>query len=265
MIAEPTRVESASNPRLKLARSLSSTRGVRKAGRYLLEGPRFVGDAAGRGTIDYIILSDGATDPARAAAERVMRAGLPCISLPAGLFDEVSETATTQGLAAVCRLPDHTGQDLLEGRLILALDGVSDPGNVGTAIRSAAALEASGVAVLKGSACPFIPASARASAGAVSSLPVVERLEAEVFLTSAINAGWKVLAARSSGRPVAPSDGGERTVLLVGSEAHGIGDAAGRLAHEEISIPIADRVESLNAAVSASILLYVLRAGRPAP
>lgn len=265
MTAEPTRVQSTSNPRLKLARSLSSTRGVRKAGRFLLEGPWFVGDAAGRGTIDYLILSDGATEPARTTAEKAMRAGLHCISLPADLFDEVSETATTQGLAAVCRLPDHTGKDLLKGNLILALDGVSDPGNVGTAIRSAAALGASGVAVLKGSACPFIPASARASAGAVSSLPVVERLEAEVFLTSAINAGWKVLAAKSSGEPVKPSDRSDRTVLVVGSEAHGIGDAAGRLAHEEVSIPIADRVESLNAAVSASILLYVLRAGRPAP
>ncbi len=258
MTPGPTRVESHSNPRLKLARSLSSTRGVRKSGRYLLEGPRFVGDAAGRGTIDYIILSDGATDPARTAAARAMQAGLACISLPAGLFDEVSETATTQGLAAVCRLPGHTGQDLLKGSLILALDGVSDPGNVGTAIRSAAALGASGVAVLKGSACPFIPASARASAGAVSSLPVVERLEADPFLTSAINAGWKVLAAKAHGRPVAPSDGGDKTVLLVGSEAHGIGDAAGRLAHDAVSVPITDNVESLNAAASAAILLYVL-------
>ena len=261
MISGPTRVESSSNPKLKLARSLSSARGVRKAGKYLLEGPRFVGDAAGRGTIDYIILSDGATEPARAAAERAVKAGLPCISLPPELFDELSETATTQGLAAVCRLPDYTGQDLLKGSLVLALDGVSDPGNVGTAIRSAAALGASGVALLKGSACPFVPAAARASAGAVSSITVVERLEAEPFLASAIDAGWRVLAAMSSGRPVSPSCGGEKTMLVVGSEAHGIGSAAGRLAHEEVSIPIADRVESLNAAVSASILLYVLRLG----
>lgn len=262
MTPEPTRVESASNPRLKLARSLSSTRGVRKAGRYLLEGPRFVGDAAGGGGIDFLILSDGATEPARAAAQKAMRAGLHCISLPADLFDEVSETATTQGLAAVCRLPDHTGQDLMKGNLILALDGVSDPGNVGTAIRSAAALGASGVAVLKGSACPFVPAAARASAGAVASIPVVERLETEPFLASAINSGWKVLAASSSGEPVKPSDRDDRTVLVVGSEAHGIGDDAGRLAHAAVSVPITDLVESLNAAVSAAILLYVLAGSR---
>ncbi len=262
MTSGPTRVESGSNPRLKLARSLSSTRGIRKAGRYLLEGPRFVADALHRGGIDYLILSDEATDLSRGNARRAMQAGLPCLSTSASLYEEVSDTATTQGLAAACVLPEHTGQDLLAGELVLALDGVSDPGNVGTAIRSAAALEASGVALLKGSACPFIPAAVRASAGAVSALPVAERLEAEPFLTAAIGEGWRVLTAEASGRPVTHRDRDGKTILVVGSEAHGIGGAADRLAHGAVSVPITDRVESLNAAVSASVLLYVLtRAG----
>jgi TrmH family RNA methyltransferase len=261
MTSEHTRVESPYNPRLKLARSLSSTRGVRKAGRYLLEGPRFVGDAIARGGIDYLILSDTASSAARAAAERGVQVGLPCLSLPATLYDEVSDTVTAQGLAAVCLLPEHRAEDLLRGDLVLALDGVSDPGNVGTAIRSAAGLGASGVALLKGSACAFVPKATRASAGANAAIPVIERLQARPFLTSAIDAGWKVLAAKASGDPVTAADRAAQTILLIGSEAHGIGNTAARLAHGVVSVPVTDRVESLNAAASAAILLYVL-AGR---
>ena len=258
MSREPVEVESASNSRLKLARSLVSTRGIRKAGLYLLEGPRYVSDALRWSRIDFLVLSRDATETCQTAARRAMAQGVNCISVPPALFAEVSDTAHSQGLAAVCPLPDIDPAHLLTGRLLLALDGVSDPGNVGTSIRSAAALGASGVALFSGCASAFVPKSTRASAGAVTAIPVAQGLDPEGFLRSARKSGWKLLVADASGRPVVPNDRRGKTLLIVGSEAHGPSEEVSRLADLSVSIPITERVESLNAATSAAILLYAL-------
>lgn len=261
MSSGPVRVESVSNPRVGLLRSLGSARGIRKAGLYLLEGPRYVADALPRGEVRLVAVADGATPSARRAAERALSYGVPCISLPDSLYGEVSDTVTGQGVVAACALPDFSAHDLLEGSLILALDRVADPGNVGTAIRSAAALGATGVALLKGSACPFTPKSTRASAGAVGALPVAERVDAGELLAKAVEMGWRVLVADASGSQLEPEDRSRPVLLVVGSEAHGVSGAAEAAPHRRVAIPMTGRVESLNAAVSASILLYALAAG----
>jgi len=219
-----------------------------------------VQDALSRGGVELVVLADGATPSAKHAAERALQGGVTCLSVPDSLYGEVSDTVTGQGVVAACALPEHSAEDLLRGSLILALDRLADPGNVGTAIRSAAALGASGVALLRGSACPFTPKSTRASAGAVAALPVAEGVDAGDLLAKAVEMGWRVLLADASGSPIKPEDRSRPVLLVVGSEAHGVSEVAEAVPHRRVAIPMTGRVESLNAAVSASILLYALSA-----
>lgn len=259
-----TLVTSPSNPRLKLVRSLGESTGVRKHGLFLMEGPRFVRDymSRGEGRPSFVLMSRDCTEAALDAAEEASAADVEILCLPGALFSELTDTGHSQGILAVCPLPRHGLEELLSADTVLVLDRVSDPGNVGTAIRSAAAFGCAGVVCGKGTCFPFTPRVTRAAAGLNALLPVVCGDETAAVLGELAGNGFAVVAADAGGRvPDAPAGPRGRTVLVVGSEAHGLSGEILGLADEVVAIPMADGVESLNAGVSASILLYLLTRG----
>lgn len=150
----------------------------------------------------------------------------------------------------------------------IALDGLGDPGNVGTVLRSAAALGAGGVVTLPRTADPFGPKAARASMGACFRTPVVRLDGADVDVALELEA---VRAASPSLRVVVLDAAGERpltdvpldptTIVVVGSEREGASPSLLAAADIVVSIPQDPRVESINAAVAASIALYEWRRG----
>jgi len=212
------------------------------------------------------------------------------------LFAFASGTETPQGVAALVRPRLGTLDDLLGGTpLILILAGVQDPGNVGTLVRTAEALGASGVAACAagaiGTANPFSPKALRASAGAALRLPIVRGLSAPVLLAQLRIAGVLVCAACPDEACAAGTSGGKReaasarakataakllapweidwrgpVALLIGNEGAGLPDDLVRSADAVVSIPHAPHytkagdedapAESLNAAIAGSILLY---------
>lgn len=166
----------------------------------------------------------------------------------------VSDTVTTQGVVAVLPLPKPTApRDV--GPLLLALDGVRDPGNLGTILRAA---EASGVVrtvALVDCADPYGPKAVRSSMGALFHLTVLP------------DAGWDEVRRLADGRPVwlAEMRGGvpydqvdwrRDSALIVGGEAAGASGESRRIATGLVSIPMGGRAESLNAAMAASIILF---------
>lgn len=170
------------------------------------------------------------------------------------LFRTLVSTETAQGVLALVEVPKWSIDDVLKGEaLVVALDGVQDPGNAGTVIRTAEAFGASGVLFLKGSVSPFNPKTLRASAGSLFRLPFVygvDHAEAQAAIGhleifTAAPQGRTSLSAADLTRPCA---------LIVGSEAHGVGDQWKSRA-TSIRIPTAG-VESLNASVAAGIILY---------
>ena len=186
----------------------------------VIEGPKAVSDAVAAGWEPIVVVE---------FSEELRRA--------------VSDTKTSQGVFGLFhRPPSRFAGD----RIVAALDGVQDPGNVGTIVRLAAAFDA-GVALLPGCADAFSPKSIRASAGAILSVPI-----AEVTAQALIDTGRPLLYADASGDAFAPPKDG---ILVLGSEGRGVSDAI-RARGKPIGIKTSGRVESLNVAAAAAILLW---------
>ena len=173
------------------------------------------------------------------------------------LFNALSQTFTPQGVMAVARVRERPFAEVLAMARtarwpLVVLDGVQDPGNVGTICRTAAAAGAPALAVLPGSADPFGPKAVRASAGNVFRLSVARGQPADVEGLRAFG------AAASGGTPLLTAQIEKADVLLLGSEAHGLS----RTDVELVTIPVADEVESLNVAAAAAVLLFEIRRRR---
>ena len=178
------------------------------------------------------------------------------VDFTAGLFDALSETKSPQSVIGLFHRP-HASLDHLFARdtsIVIALDGVQDPGNVGTIVRLAAAFDANGVVLLPGCADPFSPKAIRASAGAILTVPIVNAMVEELAAR-----GWPIVAADARGEISDPP--AHHAVLAFGSEGSGLSPSLARVART-IAIGTSSRVESLNVASSAAILLarnYALR------
>lgn len=183
--------------------------------------------------------------------------------LPDKLFDSVVSTETPQGVAALVRLKEFAIQDVLERTQlgpIIVLVGLQDPGNVGTILRSAEAFGSAGIVLSEGTVSPFNSKVIRASAGSVFRLPIVVfkpagRLD-ELF--GKLRAQNVRLVATSShkGTPVDQANLTGPAAIFVGGEGSGLPRALTTKLDETVTIPHTPQVESLNAGVAGSIVLY---------
>ena len=209
----------------------------------VLEGPKMVDDAVARGWSPIAILQEYGREHRKDA-----------IVVDTPLFREISETKTSQGIIGLFPRPVSSFEKLLpiEPRRLIALDGVQDPGNVGTIIRLCAAFDACGIVRLPGTADPWSPKAIRSSAGAIMTVPVVESTASELS-RFADDHDFSIFTADSGAtRTEIP---GESDVLLVlGSEGRGLSKQWEEIG-EGLRIAMSDRVESLNVAAAAAILL----------
>lgn len=255
-------VSSRSNPRIKLAASLSRSSQCRKKQNYLLEGPRFIRDFVSRENNScFVILSENATQECVDTARMASSKGFAVLRVPEAVFRDISRTEHSQGLAAVAPIPVYEAEGVFNGGTVLALDGVADPGNAGTAVRSAAAFGCSGVVFLPGSAFPWNPKVTRASAGLNSAVPIMEA-ESLAPLKKSFS-DYLVFGADARGDRTPESLAGKTVCIVAGSEARGLSLETEKALDGTVSIPMTPGVESLNAGVSASILLYELFRKRP--
>jgi len=188
------------------------------------------------------------------------QAKIPIIVLDAALFKEVAVSETPQGVLAVVKIPTHKNfSEVLETSpaCVVVMEEIQDPSNVGAIIRTASAVGASCVFYTKGTADPFSPKAVRASAGAVLNLPVI-KIENLLNLTPTLKEkGFKLVATVvKGGEDLFTFSFPKKTVLLLGNEAKGL-SAEGMVASDyKLTIPIIGKVESLNVAVAAGIVLY---------
>ena len=200
-------------------------------------------------------------ESARPRAARLLpqfSANVEILLLPDDVFQGVVATETPQGGAALVRLKVHKLDDLLAAPepLIVAAAGLQDPGNLGTIIRSAEAFGAAGLLVGGGTVSPYNPKVVRASAGSLFRLPVVGAEFPAVF-PALRDRGLKLLATSShKGTPVEEADLSGGVVVMIGNEGAGLPKEILRQVDGQISIPHAPGVESLNAGMAASSVLY---------
>jgi TrmH family RNA methyltransferase len=179
---------------------------------------------------------------------------------PVQIFDEeaqilrVSTLKTPAGPVGVFRFLDVTVPELLSKvQCVVLLHGVQDPGNVGTAIRSAHAFGA-GVALSRGSADLYNPKTVRASMGSIFQAPVAREVEPATFLEAARRAGFATVAAMPEAGETPKSMPVRPLVLCIGAEGSGLPENVVRVCEMQVAIP--SLAPSLNASVAASILLY---------
>ncbi|MGA3293007.1 MAG: RNA methyltransferase [Candidatus Acidiferrales bacterium] len=243
-----------------------------------VEGPKLVEDALRSGLEAEALL---VSESAEQEAERVLRAaseseaGIPrarVLRTTDKLFQSVSGTDAPQGVAALFRQRAWSLDDVLRGPgamregspLVVVLAAVQDPGNVGTILRSAEAFGATGAVTTRGTADPWSPKAVRASAGSALRLPVLRGMAIPIVLAQLRVAGVKIYAASSdrngrdgkAGGTGARADLREPAAIFVGNEGAGLPPEITRAADATISIPTSGAVESLNAGVAASIVLY---------
>lgn len=249
-------VRSAQNPHVKRARAVLAGREKELVA---LEGDRLVDDARRSGLeLEAILL---AADRTERAAE-LQAAGLPLVRVERPLLERVSSLSAAPGILALARVPPPPDPDALPAdpaALLLVVAGLQDPGNLGALARSAEAAGALGLAVVAGGARPFSEKAVRGSMGSLLRLPVWRFPRADELVERLAARGFRQLsAATRGGLPPDEVDWRGPIAVWIGPETGLLPAACRKL--ERVTIPMRGRVESLNAAVAASLLLYA--AGR---
>lgn len=252
-------VTSLDNPSVKFARSLHDRRARQRERAFLVEGPRTIADAVGAGIAPTLLLLDAqrAHDPHwQEVAERARQRGARVLLVTERVLRHVCDTVTPQGMVAVFPIPRSDrpapGQ---EPALFLVLDGLQDPGNVGTLLRSALGAGAHAVYLTPGTADPFSPKVVRAAAGSHFRLPIL-RLDDTHWDEELDRCSQRLAAVPSGGVPYDQVDWTRPSTLMVGSEARGLLDHVRARATGAVTIPLHGGLESLNAAVAGSVLLF---------
>lgn len=245
-------ITSRSNPRVKWIRGLLRIKNRRQEQCFIAEGMRLLEEAPPSAVRLLLICLELVADNARAQKliAHLEGAGIEIISTTTSVMELISETRTSQGMVAVCHMVQK--QPASDPHTTLVLDGLNDPGNMGTILRTARAAAIDQVFVLGHSVDIYNPKVVRSASGAHFHLPI------HPF------PGWDaiaptcqiLLADAHTGLPYTAVDWAQPTVLLVGNEAHGVQSQLPATRQiESVRIPMAPETESLNVAVATGVLL----------
>ena len=244
------RITSRKNPLLQQVRKLLTSRKARvEAGLFAADGTKLLEEAVKYYPgLDTVILSEG--------VQVQIPAGVRCVRVPADVMQSISPMETPQGALFLCRLPEK--REFVPKAGMLILDGIQDPGNLGTILRTADALQVP-VVLLEGCADPYGHKVVRASMGAV-------------FRTSVVSSTWEEVREKclAAGIPVAVTALNEQSrdirkanvasmAVVIGSEGQGVRREILEQAQDALIIPMDSRCESLNAAVAATIVMWQMK------
>jgi RNA methyltransferase, TrmH family len=253
-------VRSPQNALVKELRKAFTQAELTKDGFMAIEGPRMIEEAIRSGLRFQALFF---SDSGRIRAQRLLpqiSSHTEAVLLPDKVFFSAIATEAPQGVAALVKPKSVRFGDILqepkENLLIVALAGVQDPGNVGTVIRSAEAFSARAVLLGEKTASHLNPKVVRASAGSVFRQSVIRVALAEAVGSLKLHSVRVIATSSHKGKPLDAIDLTGPIALLIGSEGAGLPSAIARRADELVAIPHSPRVESLNAGIAASILLY---------
>ena len=274
-------ISSKDNKKIKYIRSLLEKGSIRKKSKaFVVEGIKLVDEALEYGKVLEVVCAESLYDELisgdlsgnRLLAENdknitnYVKKGSSLLVVSDMVFKSMSETKTPQGILAVAEMPGYGLLDkgFLEqaytknGKIkLLVLEDTADPGNLGTIMRTAEAAGVTGVIMGKGTVDIFNPKVVRSTMGSIFRLPFVyvEDLKETIqeFKKQGISFYATHLKGEKSYKDIKYSD---RSAILVGNEARGLSDEVSRLADTYVLIPMQGKVESLNAAVAAALMMY---------
>ena len=257
------RIEGRHNPLLKQLRQAFSRAQRTAEGDCAIEGLRMIEEAIRSGLrFRAVFFRESAQDRAERLLPQI-GAHVETLLLPDKLFDASVPSETPQGVAALVRLKESSLDDVLEKeRLqvgpIMALAGLQDPGNLGTILRSAEAFGSAGIILGEGTVSPLNAKAVRASAGSIFRLPVVTAAAALEDVVTKLRVQNVRLIATSShkGTTLDQANLTGSIAVFIGSEGSGLTRGLMTQMDEVVAIPHTAQVESLNAGVAGSIILY---------
>lgn len=245
------RITSRKNPLMTQIRKLISSRSFRREkGLFLGDGTKLLEEALRwNAPLAAVVAVEGTEIPALPEEVRL-------VEVPGDVMTSISPMESPQGLLFLSKMPGTGAPDKLEGSRYLVLDGLQDPGNVGTIWRTADALGADGLILVNGCADPWNPKTVRATMGACFRLPVYE-VGAEKLPQLLERSGLPLYATalREDTVDLRQADLC-RCALVIGSEGKGVSQALLDLSARTLKIPMRERCESLNAAAAAAVVLW---------
>lgn len=259
-------IESANNKKLKLLKSLAAKKSRDKTGLFVVEGKRMAGEAVeyALSSIEFAAVSRSFAEENKILVKSIDELGISVYTIKDNLFNQVSNTVTPQGISIVMKGGSNAkvNDNMSEFNRVLVLDGVSEPGNLGTIIRTAEAAGIERVYMMKGCADIYNPKVVRSTMGSIFRVRFVRDCDIQAVRELKEN-GFEI-AASSLGESIDVYKYAEslnkntKRAIVIGSEAFGVSVEVLSLADVCVHIPMQGKVESLNAAVAAGILMYML-------
>ena len=257
----PSRVTITSRQNPLVARFRTAARGD-VGGVMLLDGAHLVGDAiAAAVTFQLAAVTPASVEEPviRVLVNALHASGVEVITVSASVMDAVSPVKTPTGIVALAERPAIDADRLYAGTaaLVVAAVDVQDPGNLGAIVRVAEAAGATGVAAAGVSANPFGWKALRGSMGSALRLPIASEITAEDAVADAQRHGCRIVATvPRDGRSLFEIDLAGPSLILIGGEGQGLSASLAEAADERVTIPMQAPVESLNAAVTAALIVY---------
>ena len=249
-------ITSLQNPQVKLWRGLNKSRAARtEAGLFLAEGEHMAGEAVKEQKARALLIDDSARERFRALADDPR--GASVYYLASHVMAALCDAKTPQGIIAVCGYPREAASVPENASLLVALDGVQDPGNVGTVIRT---MDAAGYhCLLTDDKCadPCGPKALRASMGGVFRIPVCRCPDLAASLRGLAQKGFDIVAGDLQGAPFYQRRRAkDKLCIVIGNEGQGISPAVFAESTLRLKLPMVGGAESLNAAVAGAVMMY---------
>lgn len=247
-------ITSTSNQRVQWVRALQSKRRARKReGLFIIEGTRLANEVvSSRSPAKLVLYTDAFKQDKPRLIDALIHLGAEAEEVSERVMKACSDTESPQGFLAVLPFPSSTPPANLS--LALVADRVSDPGNLGTILRTAQAAGVEAVFLNPGTVDPFNPKVVRGAMGAHFHIPIIQEQTSEIENHLRGMDVW--VAEVGLGLPYYDVDWGKPSTIVIGSEAHGPSDELRSIAKGSTHIPMQDSTESLNASVAAAVILF---------
>ena len=248
-------ITSLQNPQVKIWRGLNKSRSARlEAGLFLAEGEHMAGEALKENKVRALLIDERAREKYSALAENAKVVSVYYVSTH--VMEALCDAKTPQGIIAVCDYP--TENDLtVPGDYLVALDGVQDPGNVGTILRTMDAAGYTALLMDDKTADPYAPKALRATMGAAFRIPAIRCSSLPDALHHLAESGYEIIAGDLHGEPFYQRrKAKDKICIVIGNEGQGISPAVFQEATMRLKIPIVGKAESLNAAVAGAVMMY---------
>jgi len=251
-------IQSTANPQVRFIRSLRDDRSLRRSERmFVLEGVRLVGDLFASQQLPQFVLYDPEqlqqTAAGRTLLQTITAHPIPQSPTTAAVIKAVSDTNSPQGVVAIARWPELP---IRSPHLVVICDEIQDPGNLGTIIRSADAVGVDAIYCSIGSVDAYAPKTVRASMGSIMRVPIRTDMTWDVIVTQLPGVTMYAADGGSTSQPHTAIDWRQPSALIVGNEARGLGTDARSATNHFVRIPMRPGIESLNAAMATTVVLF---------